>query len=833
MRKRRDLSSLHEDMADEKDKNKYICIHGHFYQPPRENAWLEVIEVQDSSHPYHDWNERISAECYAPNASSRILDQKGVIKNIVNNYSKISFNFGPTLLSWMEYNDPETYQAILDADKESLQTFSGHGSAIAQVYNHIILPLANSRDKETQVLWGIRDFEKRFKRKPEGMWLAETAVDTESLEILARNNIKFTILAPRQAKAIRKVGKEEWTDVNEGNLDTRNAYRVNLPSGKSIVVFFYNGGISQKIAFERLLNDGQRFAQSLLDSFAVEDAPQLVHVATDGETYGHHHRHGDMALAFCLDHIEKNGDAHITNYGEFVAKFPPLFEAQVIENSSWSCIHGVERWRSNCGCNSGGNPGWHQLWRGPLRDALDWLRDTCAELFDREGMKFLKDPWKARNEYVDVILDRSDKTVGKFFRDHINFDAPGVHTGFSHDKIIDHDASKVFRLMEMQRHAMLMYTSCGWFFDEISGIETVQVLQYACRVIQLANQNGNLDLEGEFLRRLELAPSNVPALENGTHVYKKYVIPSKTNLQGVGMHYAVSSIFEEEPESLPLFNYTATNDFFLKKEAGEQKLVLGITKVKSLVTRSEKRFAFAVVCIGVHNIIGNISLDMEPDKFASMQYRATHAFDEGRLGDVIGIMQTYFGPDKYTIWQLFKDEKRKILDMIARKSLEELEQSLRRTYNRDYPLVNALANNEIPIPNAYRTTFEYILNADLVDSLQEDKINIKSLERILGEIEKWSMRIEDPESIARLAGDAIFREIKRIAADRTTPRRITRLNRLFPLLTKFKLTPNVHKSQNAYFEISLENKANAGRDTEKEWMDQFSVLGDNLGVKVE
>jgi alpha-amylase/alpha-mannosidase (GH57 family) len=801
-----------------KENKKFICIHGHFYQPPRENAWLEVIEVQDSSHPYHDWNERISAECYAPNAASRILDQKGVIKNIVNNYSRISFNFGPTLLSWMETNDAETYKAILEADKESLTNFDGHGSAIAQVYNHIILPLANARDRETQVIWGIRDFEKRFNRKPEGIWLAETAVDTESLELLAKHDIKFTVLAPRQAKAIRRIGGEDWTEINEGTLDTRNAYRVNLPSGKSIAVFFYNGAISQGIAFTGLLNDGQRFAQSLLDSFGVESNPQLVHVATDGETYGHHHRHGDMALAFCLNHIEKNSDATITNYAHFLSMFPPVFEAQIIENSSWSCVHGVERWRANCGCNSGGNPGWHQQWRGPLREALDWLRDTSANLFEQEGAKYLNDPWTARNDYVNVILDRSQKTIKKFFKTHVPSDV---------------DPSKVFRLMEMQRHAMLMYTSCGWFFDEVSGIETTQVLQYACRVIQLASQNGELDLEAEFVQRLEKAPSNVPSLENAANVYRKYVLPSKTNLQRVGMHYAVSSIFEEEPESLPLFNYTATNDFFMKKEAGEQKLVLGITKVKSLVTQSEKRFAFAVVCIGVHNIIGNISIDMEPDKFASMQYRATHAFDEGRLGDVIGIMQTYFGPDKYTIWQLFKDEKRKILDMIARKSLEELEQSLRRTYNRDYPLVNALANNEIPIPNAYRTTFEYILNADLIDSFQSEKINVKSLERILGEIEKWNMKIEDPDNVSRLAGDAIFREIRRISTDRTNTRRITRLNRLFPLLDKFKLTPNIHKSQNAYFEISLENKSAVREEDEKEWIDQFSLLGDNLSVKVE
>lgn len=800
------------------EKRKFICIHGHFYQPPRENAWLEVIEVQDSSHPYHDWNERISAECYAPNAASRILDEKGVIKHIVNNYAKISFNFGPTLLSWMETNDPETYNAILEADRESIANFSGHGSAIAQVYNHMILPLANSRDKETQVVWGIRDFEKRFQRRPEGMWLAETAVDTESLEILARHDIKFTILAPRQAKAIRKAGEEEWTEVNEGILDTRYAYRCQLPSGKSIIVFFYNGSVSQGIAFTGLLNDGHRFAQSLLDSYNGGEDPQLVHVATDGETYGHHHRHGDMALAFCLNYLEKFGDATITNYAEFAANVPVKFEAQIIENSSWSCVHGVERWRNNCGCNSGAHPGWHQAWRGPLRDALDWLRDTAMALFEQEGGKYLRDPWEARNEYISVILNRSDRTVRKFFKDHV---------------LSDVDPSKVFRLMEMQRHAMLMYTSCGWFFDEVSGIETTQVLQYACRVIQLANQNGDLNLENEFIHRLEKAPSNVPALENAGHIYRKYVLPSKTNLQRVGMHYAVSSIFEEEPESLPLFNYTATNDFFLKKEAGEQKLVLGITKVKSLVTRSEKRFAFAVVCIGVHNIIGNISIDMEPDKFASMQYRATHAFDEGRLGDVIGIMQTYFGPDKYTIWQLFKDEKRKILDMIARKSLEELEQSLRRTYNRDYPLVNALANNEIPIPNAYRTTFEYILNADLIDAFQAEKINVKTVERILSEIEKWNMKIEDPDNVSRLAGDAILQELRRIGNDRSNVRRITRLNRLFPLLTKFRLNPNIHKSQNAYFEISVESKSVHRNEEDREWLEQFSLLGDNLRVKVE
>lgn len=794
--------------------NKYICIHGHFYQPPRENAWLEVIEVQDSAHPYHDWNERINAECYDPNAASRILGKDGVIKKITNNYAKISFNFGPTLLSWMELNAKETYEGILEADRESMKYFGGHGSALAQVYNHIIMPLANQRDKETQVMWGIRDFEKRFKRKPEGMWLAETAVDYATLEVLAAHHMKFTVLAPRQAKAFRKIGTEDWTEVNESTINTRKAYLCKLPSGKSINLFFYEGNISQSIAFNGLLNDGKRFAESLTNGIDKNDTePQLVHVATDGETYGHHHKHGEMALAFCLDYMEKDKQVSLVNYGQFLEKFPPVYEAQIIENSSWSCVHGVERWRSDCGCNSG--KGYHQKWRAPLREALDWLRDSVEKIFEEEGSKVLKDPWRARNEYIEVVLNRNDNTIQNLLKHHALPNA---------------SENRVLRILEMQRHAMLMYTSCGWFFDEISGIETTQVMQYACRVVQLASQIGSIDLEPEFTQRLEKAPSNTH--ENGSIVYQKLVVPARTNLKRVGMHFAVSSIFEEEPESLTIFNYSTSNESFIKKEAGEQKLVLSITKVKSLVTKSEKKFAFAVIYLGKHNIIGNISLDMQPDDFAGMQFRMVKAFEEGRLGDVMGIMQQYFGPEKYTIWQMFADEKRKILDMIAQQSLKDLESSLRRTYDTDYTLVNALSNNNVPIPNAYRTTFEYILNADLVNCFQPEKINTKEMERISQELTRWNLKIEDTGKIARLAGDSIFEEIKRTAGDIGNVKRLHRLNRVFPLLKKFGLEPNFYKSQNLYFEISTEKK-NTPETILQEWQEQFVLLGFNLGVKVE
>ncbi|HKP87794.1 MAG TPA: DUF3536 domain-containing protein, partial [Blastocatellia bacterium] len=394
--------------------NRYVCIHGHFYQPPRENPWLEEVELQDSAYPYHDWNERITAECYAPNAASRILSADKKIVGIVNNYSKISFNFGPTLLSWMQRHTPDVHDAIIEADRESRRNFSGHGSAIAQVYNHMIMPLANARDKRTQVIWGITDFEHRFGRRPEGMWLAETAVDTETLEVLAEQEILFTILAPRQAGRVRRIGKR-WRDVSGSRVDPRMPYLCRLPSGKTINLFFYDGPISQDIAFGGLLASGETFASRLLGTFVADrQEPQLVHIATDGETYGHHHRFGEMALSYCLHHIESNDLAKLTVYGEYLEKFPPTHEVEIIENTSWSCAHGVARWGSNCGCNTG-RAGWSQEWRAPLRQALDWLRDELATVYEKTVSEHLRDPWQARNDYLNIILDRGLENVAAFF----------------------------------------------------------------------------------------------------------------------------------------------------------------------------------------------------------------------------------------------------------------------------------------------------------------------------------------------------------------------------------------------------------------------------------
>ncbi|UCF58173.1 MAG: DUF3536 domain-containing protein, partial [Deltaproteobacteria bacterium] len=397
------------------------------------------------------------------NATSRILDEQDRIVQMVNNYSKISFNLGPTLLTWMEKSAPDVYAAILEADQQSQNFFSGHGSALAQAYNHMILPLANSRDKYTQIRWGIRDFEYRFKRQPEGMWLPETAVDLETLDIMAEQGIGFTILAPRQAGRVRAINDGEWKDVTGRKIDTTMPYLLNLPSGRTIVLFFYNGPISRAVAFEKLLRSGKSFAERLLGEFSEKDSrAQIVHIATDGESYGHHHRFGDMALAYALHYIESKDLAKLTNYGEYLERHPPIHEVEIIENTSWSCAHGIERWRNNCGCHTGKHPEWDQDWRTPLREALDWLQGALKPLYDERARPLLKDPWVARNDYIQVIIDRSSENIESFLSQHAIEGLNGP------------EEISILKLMELQRHTMLMYTSCGWFFDELSGIETVQ-----------------------------------------------------------------------------------------------------------------------------------------------------------------------------------------------------------------------------------------------------------------------------------------------------------------------------------------------------------------------
>ncbi len=490
---------------------RYLCIHGHFYQPPRENPWTEEVERQPSAQPYHDWNERITQECYRPNAR-------------LGNYAWMSFDFGPTLLSWLQRKAPDVYGEVLQADRVSAGRFSGHGSAMAQPYNHMILPLANHRDRVTQVCWGIRDFEFRFGTLPEGMWLPETAVDLETLEILAERKVRFTVLAPHQAARVRPLAGGAWREVHGGKVDTTTAYVQRLPSGRQIALFFYHAPLSHGVAFEELLKSGERLAHGLLAAFPAEEGgePRLVSIAADGESYGHHHRGGERALAEALARIRSGASARITNYGEFLESHPAKWEAQIAEKSSWSCSHGIDRWWSDCGCNSGAHKGWSQAWRTPLRNALDWLRDEVAPLFEQEAGRFFTDPWAARDRYVDLLLDRSAEARERFFSEQ-------AARALSED-----EKQRLQALLEQQRQALLMYTSCGWFFDDLAGIEAMQVLQYAGRAIALAEKLFRRELEPHFLAILAQGRSNRPECGDGRQIYERHVRPARPQArQGV------------------------------------------------------------------------------------------------------------------------------------------------------------------------------------------------------------------------------------------------------------------------------------------------------------
>ncbi len=569
------------------NKKVYLTIHGHFYQPPRENPWLETIEIQDSAAPYHDWNSRIASECYTPNSVSKIVTEQNKIMDIVNNYSYISFNFGPTLLSYLEKYCPYTYKRIIKADMESAQRNNGHGNAIAQVYNHIIMPLANKRDKYTQIKWGIKDFQYRFGRDPEGMWLAETACDDATLEALMDCGIKFTILSPHQAKSVRELNSDdEWHDVSWGNIDPARAYRYFSKKDKTkyIDLFFYDGSISKSVAFDELLKDGNKFISRLKDGVSDQrNYNQLVHIATDGESYGHHTKFGDMALSYILRIRTKNEGFIVTNYGNYLEQEPPTYEADIKDVSSWSCAHGVGRWKEDCGCSTGGQFGWNQKWRKPLREALDFVRDELIKIYETEAPNYFKDIWEARNDYITVILNRDKSTVKKFFEKNQKHKLDGKET------------VNALKLLEIQRQALYMYTSCGWFFSEISGIETTQIMKYAARALQLAKSFTNKDIEEEFMNILSNAESNILGFGNGSDIYKRFVKPSVVSFKQIAALWAISSSNIKNENNSSLYCYNIKKHFYKHVSKGSTNFTTGRIEVESTITLEKADFFFASI----------------------------------------------------------------------------------------------------------------------------------------------------------------------------------------------------------------------------------------------
>ncbi len=806
---------------------RYVCIHSHFYQPPRENPWLEEIELQDSAYPYHDWNERITAECYAPNATSRILDGSGRIENIVNNYAKISFNLGPTILSWMEAKDPELYQAVLDADRQSRENFSGHGSAIAQAYNHMIMPLANTRDKRTQIVWGVRDFERRFGRKPEGMWLPETAVDLESLDLMTKEGIRYAILEPQQAHRVRKKGSREWTDVTGGRIDPKVPYKLRLPSGRTIAVFFYDGPVSRAVAFEGLLNNGEVFANRLMGAFTDSRGGryQLVHIATDGESYGHHHTHGEMALSYALHHIESKGLARITNYGEFLDKHPPAHEVEISEYTSWSCAHGIERWRSNCGCNSGGRPGWNQEWRRPLREALDWLREKLSSVYEERGRSLFHDPWGAREDYIDVILDRSPESLARFFRKHVS------------RELSAEEETAALKLLEIQRHAMLMYTSCGWFFDELSGLETTQVIQYAGRAIQLSQELDGDEVEERFLYLLEFAKSNIPEHRDGRHIYEKFVRPAMVDLKKVGAHYAVSSLFENYGDRSEIFCFRVDREDFQLLPSGKKRLALGRARITSQITKESAVVTFGVLHFGDHNVSGGIREYQGKEAYEALATEIADIYRTADFPEVIRAVDRNFGTEVYSLKLLFRDEQRKILNTILEANLADVDAIYRQLHQQTAPLIRFLADLGYPVAKSFHIAAELALNAGLRHAFEADTLDIAEIKGILYEAEVEKVPL-DGAGLGYALRKTIEKMMLRLREDPADLDLLAHLDAAVEVGNTLPFEVAFWKTQNIYWEMlqkvypEYRFRAGHGDEEAKEWVRLFFSLGTRLSVRL-
>jgi len=803
---------------------RYICIHGHFYQPPRENPWLETVETQDTAAPYHDWNERICAQCYATNGAARVLNIKNQIVRIVNNYARISFNFGPTLLSWLKENAPRTYRMILDGERRSRKTFGGHSSAMAQVYNHIILPLANTRDRITQIRWGIADYENHYGSLPEGMWLPETAVDRESLELLAQHGIKFTLLAPHQCKRVRALSGGDWADTPGAGVDTTHPYLLRFESGVSIAVFFYNGAASRAIAFEGLLNSGENFAARLKAGFKDGAQPQLVHVATDGESYGHHHRHGEMALAYALRLLEADKTVKLANYGSFLEQFPPEYECEVVENTSWSCVHGVERWRSNCGCN-GGKPNCNQLWRAPLRQALDELRDAVAPLTEQEGGKLFKDVWAARDAYIDVVLDRGGEAAERFFLAHQS------HILSEPERV------RALELMEMQRHAQLMYTSCGWFFDDIGGIETVQIIAYAARVLQLARElpgDEAGELEPKFLARLEEAKSCVASIYNGAHIYQACVATMELGLEQVAAHYAISSVFSSYAEETDLFCYRVRRISYDIYNSGRGRLALGRAHIASAVTGQQQSFSFAVLHFGDQNITAAVKAYNESDakEFEAFAKQAAEHVQRAYFPEVIRLLDRYYGHVDYSLTSLFTDEQRRIVQLILNSTLWDIENSLKTIYEDHASLLHYLSQAGLPKPAALTLAAGFAVNAGLRRALEADPVDQAVVKSFLSLAKADGVPLETA-TLSYIADQRMKRAMVELQMSLGSLEALDRALALGHSLVELPFELNLWQAQNIWYEI-LRSSSYAltalNKDDRPRWEQKFRELGTCLTI---
>jgi alpha-amylase/alpha-mannosidase (GH57 family) len=813
--------------------NRYVCVHGHFYQPPRENPWLEVVERQPTAAPFHDWNERVTAECYRPNATARRLDDQDRIREISNNYAGMSFDVGPTLMAWLEGHAPDVYAAIVRADETSRRRFGGHGSAMAQAYNHIIMPLATDRDRRTQVRWGIADFERRFGRSPEGMWLPETAVDLASLEALAAEGIRFTVLAPHQARRVRPLAGGEWRAVDERSLDTGRAYLQKLPSGRTIALFFYQGPLARGVAFGGWLESGASFASKLLEAARSPDAggARLAHLAADGETYGHHHRFGEMALAEALARVEAADDVALTNYGGFLERHPPTLEVEIAEGTSWSCVHGVERWRSDCGCHSDGEEGWSQAWRAPLRRALDALRDGLAPRFESEGGALLEDPWAARDAYIDVILDRDPARRLDFLDRHARPAAAGEREARD---------LRALRLLEMQRHLQLMYTSCGWFFNDLAGIETLQVLAYAARALELAERAlGDVEsLRQRFLSILSSARSNRAELGSGLDLWEGDVLARSAGLEDAASHWAVRTVLEGVPGPAVFYAWEVDAREECRTSSGLNTLVLGTASVRSRVTLESRSLRWGALRVGELSVTAGVGDAAVGDAAVGDAARGdtagggaaplAAAVESGDLAAALDMLQEGYARSPRSLRTLWPEERRRALERVSDRALEGTAEAARLLYERRAPLLRALTEAGLPVPRLWEAAASFVLEASLEEILAGPSPDDARVRALIERCSRSGVRLDDAR-IRRSARASLEAAADRFALEPVAEGRLEALRDTLAAVRALPYEVGLRQVQDRWWEVRQDLEAGAAAPPDEPWRAEFDRLGGRLG----
>lgn len=738
-----------------------VVLHAHFYQPPRDDPWTESVQREWTAAPYHDWNERIEAECYGANAHARVYGESGRIVDIVNNYAHLNFNIGPTLFSWLESQAPYTYARILEADRLSQKLNDGHGGAIAQAYSHAILPLCNDRDRETQIRWGIADFRFRFRRAPEAMWLPETACDLRTADALAKHGMRYVILSPHQADRVKYGSSKQWVDVSDGSIDPRRPYRLSLPEGRAITCFFYDGPIAHAMSFEAMLDTSRGIAARLQQAaMADRGDDQLIHVATDGETYGHHKRHADRSLAYFIRKEAEEHRLRLTNYGAHLDRVSVEDEVEIknAEGTAWSCAHGLGRWIRDCGCNAGRQPGFRQHWRGPLRLALDGLRDQAAAVLEELATDDLHDVWEARNEYVDVLLRRTAEARSHFLKAH------------ARSSLGTKARVRVFELLEAHRMTQLMYASCGWFFDDLAGLETTQIMKYAGMAAHLLESATGRPFLPSLLEGLAQAQSNIPEEGNGADVFRRHVAPWQVSPKRRVARFASHNLFGDSPPADQDSAFEIESVERLVFAQATHHMVVGRVRARRSRTERSTELIYGAAALPERDMHCGVVETDSVERFDALVKDTREVFDQPSTPKVIRLIDRHFGPDFFSVRELSDAGRTEFIEHMVTDLIERLSATYGYLYDEHRRTMEAFEIAGAEVPRELRMVAEYTLARRLDAAVLEaddptDPGLLRTARDIAQQAKELGIKLVAPRSALRL------KELLQQAADLLASRR--------------------------------------------------------------